>query len=420
MITRKITLQNYGITIGKSVMDDFWGYLAKVDVIFGILGGLAMLWGFLTLLGKRIGNTGKQPKNTNVHVKEDVTTGEKVRNFLLDSISKADEPIGYTLLATLVLIIIGMISVEKISIISITSTTFSATFIGLVIGTLVDTLANTKGGPIRIGVWVAVILGGIVAFLETFSGSILLPSAVGGIIGSILGVLSDKNEQSKLLHPDGTWETAEEIAIDAFKKRNDKYGWIIQKTQIDTSRQERGKLYLTVSIVEKKSSGLLSGERWWPIERYNLTIIRTGEILEMKSVAIPDQDKYKGYVDNPLGIFPESNRHQLSGDIALIEVKKPTTSSSDKGTLVKVEFVVENYGEKRKIYPQVEFTVAQLRQGGFKHQIIRSPTSWVQILEPLSRTPIVFETYIEPTSQVVTDSTHPVSVRLHKSPPKSI
>lgn len=396
-------------------MMDYWGFLGKIDVVFGVLGGFVMVWEVLSQLRKRIGESGKKSPKTDSTPKKMVTNSDKVRNFLLDAMSKASEPISYTLIGTIILILIGMISAEKISYLSVTVTMFSATFTGLLVGTIVDTLAKTSGAPIRSGVWVAVIIGFAVAAMQTFSGSVLLPSAVGGVIGSLWGLVREKDGQYKTLQPDGTWDTAKDIALITFKKRIDKYSWMLEKISIDSFSYDRGKGFLTVSIVIRKAAGSFAEPKWWPIERYSLTIIRSGEIIEMKPVPILEHEKYKNPLEDYLGTLSGQN-HRLSENVALIEVKKPIISSADKGVRIRIEFIVENYGPERKVYPQVEFTVAQLRHGKFENKLIRSPSSWVVLLEPFSRTPIAFETVVDPTTQVLTDALHPVQVRLSPSP----
>jgi|SRR3989344_5534606 len=393
-----------------------WEFLGRIDTIFGVLGGLLFLWEKLSKIPHRNGDNPKKEETS--------YSSRHIPSILLRAVDKASSPISYTLIITVIMtfVVIAFSNTQEARltyVLPIIITSFATIFAGLVSGTFIDFIANGAGTAIKGAVIVSVIVGYTAAIKESMNGSVAMLSLISGLIGGIIGLVYERSEQSRIIRPDGTWETAKSIALLRFKQRQEKYKWILEQINIESFEQEKGKAILTVSIVEKKQVGLFE-EKWWPIERYGLTIDRTGDILEMRSVPLRENEKYIGPLDqywhDELVNFPNSIKRNT---LIIKEVKEPVTKVTDKGLNVQVEFIVENQGGARKVYPYVEYDVAQIKFGKYETTTIRSPSTWEVDLQPRSITPIIFETLIDHGSIVLTKEPHVVKAKLYMKPIKT-
>jgi hypothetical protein len=144
-------------------------------------------------------------------------------------------------------------------------------------------------------VWIAVPFGFITVFsLDYQTGATaewgwttVSLALFGSILGAILGIVFEKQSASK--YAEGSWERAREAAIQTFKERIERYDWVLERLQIDSYEYGKGKGVLVLTIVQLRRGGL--SQIYWPIKRYLLTITRMGEIIEMKSIPIKDDEK---------------------------------------------------------------------------------------------------------------------------------
>jgi hypothetical protein len=288
-----------------------WFFLGRVDIVFGVLGGLVMVWGMVAQIRRRLTKT---RASASKHSSSPVTSSkvmqgeDSVSKLIVGSVDKARDPIGCSMIGTAILAGIALMAgtAEGAGVpvaLSIVALALSAVFLGLVVGVIVDALAQTTGTPVAWAVLVAVPFAGLTVIGLSAAGDTIgntlwvgptvLPSLAGAVIGSIIGLVREKEAKSQELHPDGTWERAEEIAIKTLKEKLDKYGWFREKTNIESLERDKGTTTLVVAIVEEKSSGGLDDSQWWPIERYRLRIDRTGDILTMRSIPLKEDEKYK-------------------------------------------------------------------------------------------------------------------------------
>jgi hypothetical protein len=102
--------------------------------------------------------------------------------------------------------------------------------------------------------------------------------------------------------------------------------------------------------------------------------------------------------------------------IVLKEIKKPITEVTHEGFKVRVEFIVENWGEATKIYPYVEYKVAEYKGGKYEERVVKSPTSWEVDLQAQSTTPIAFDAIFDATTMLLTKPPNKVKVKLYRKP----
>ncbi len=150
------------------------------------------------------------------------------------------------------------------------------------------------------------------------------------------------------------------------------------------------------------------------IARYQITIDRSGDVLAAKSLPVADDERYRPlHPSKPL--FSDHTNPPKEG-LILKEIKRPKKKTTSEGVTIRIEFIVENYGMARAIYPFVEYKIAELKNGKFVERIIRSPSDWMVILQASSITPIAFDASFSAETQVLTKGKDRVYVRIHKKP----
>lgn len=349
-------------------------------------------------------------------------------SLILESIDTASEPIGCVMIVTAILVVgsmflIGANSVNPLVIgLGIFALSFIGIVVGILIGTIIDYLSKTDGTPIQGAVYFAVPIAFLMAIvmdsgadatigqtLNELTATAFYGGIGGAFIGALLGAFSglgiEKSSESEAVYPEGSWERAREIAIETFKHRLSKYNWRFEHVQIDSFSRDKEKGTLKVTVVEQKQK-VFDNPRWWPIERYTLVIDRSGDILNMQSVPVKEEEKYKPMSFDQFGIEESIELENIT----------PVTQVTHEGLLMRIEFTVKNHGVATRRYPYVEYKIAENKEGTYKERIVKSPPSWVIDLDARSITPVSFDATFEATTILLTRPPNKIIVRLLRKP----
>lgn len=168
------------------------------------------------------------------------------------------------------------------------------------------------------------------------------------------------------------------------------------------------------------------------IARYQIIIDRSGDILNVKSLPVSENEKYRPLYSSQ-SRFSRFSRPYTFQDIpdfsnffqgttpskkglVLKEIKKPIKEVTAGGLLIKIEFTVENWGEATTIYPYIRYKVAELRNGKFVERIVISPEDWKVELKAFSSTPVAFHNTLPIGTQLLAKGKDSVYVRLYQKP----
>jgi hypothetical protein len=83
---------------------------------------------------------------------------------------------------------------------------------------------------------------------------------------------------------------------------------------------------------------------------------------------------------------------------------------------VRIEFVVENWGEAVRVYPHIEFKVAELKGNRFVEKVVHSQSSWVVDLGAFSSTLVPFEATFDAATVILTKPPNKIKVKLSREP----
>lgn len=164
------------------------------------------------------------------------------------------------------------------------------------------------------------------------------------------------------------------------------------------------------------------------IARYQITIDRSGDILSIKSFPVAENERYrplyspqsrfsKPFISSSVpdlsDFFQATNspKKQLG-----LKIKKPIKEVIAGGLLIKIEFMVENWGEATTIYPYIRYKVAELNYGKFEERIVLSPKDWKVELKAFSSTPVAFHSTFSIGTQLLAKGKDSVYVRLYQKP----
>lgn len=408
---------------------DIWVYLSRTDVIFGVLGGFGSIWSFVFALRQHLVKSTSTQSVKPRHLAS--SKAGVVSSLFLHAVSAAADPISLIMIISALLGLGTIIALEAdatLIIIAAAFIIFTAIFVGLCVGTTIDMLTNSSGLAIHDSVILAVGFA-FVAFLVSGTGNAsqwfsltFVAGIIGSLVGAVLGLARDRSEETSKLHPDGSWERASEIAIERFKKQNEKFGWFREKINTEKYRWGKGRGYLQIAVVEYKNSGLWGQAQWYPHERYKLTIDRTGDILEIEALPVSEDEKYK----NPLREYHKFQdadmnsmleflqRSEAKDEIYLESIKEPRAIITSSGLTVEIEFVVMNLGKAATIYPMIEIHVAELKSGSYVSRVVQK-TIKVD-LKSNSRMPISYLFSLDPTTQLISRSAKDVKVILQQKP----
>jgi hypothetical protein len=221
------------------------------------------------------------------------------------------------------------------------------------------------------------------------------------------------------------WMSAIKKAVKEFRRCRGEAVFFLSKERIKVEQVhiEKGRATLTLAVMPK-SSPLFYGSVSWMfnlmgifprmIGKYEVTIDRTGDILKIDSLPIEESGRYG---EPFLGRVAQDSKPRPKG-IFLKEVKKPITEVTHEGLKVRIEFVVENWGEATKIYPHVEYKVAEFRAGKYEGRVVQSPVSWEVDLQARSTTPIAFDAVFDAMTILLTKPPNKVKVKLYRKPRK--
>jgi len=148
------------------------------------------------------------------------------------------------------------------------------------------------------------------------------------------------------------------------------------------------------------------------LARYELLIDRTRDILRMKSLPIGENERYRSlFTSRSTTYIPHQEEK-----IVLKEIKKPIKQVTWEGLKIRIEFVVENWGKEKNIYPYVEYKVVDLKNGKHVERIVHSPLNWEVKLQAFSSTPIAFDSSFPADTHLLAKGEDKVKVRIKKSP----
>lgn len=406
------------LTLPLTVM---WFYFEPgFEPVIGFIGVIVTYYHWQPKEGSLEGNLPNETSTLQSKRKRDEDDG-----LILESIDTASEPIGCVMIVTAILVVGSMFLTRANSInplvigLGIFALSFTGTVIGIFIGTIINYLSKTDGTPVQVAVYLAVPIAFLMAIvmdsganatIEQTLTELTVTAFYGGIggafIGALLGAFTglgiEKSSETETVYPEGSWERAREIAIETFKHRLSKYNWHFEQVQIDSFNRDKGKGTLEVTVVEQKQR-VFDSTRWWPIERYTLVIDRSGDILNMQSVPVKEEEKYKPMSFDQFGL----------GKGIELETFAPVTQITHEGLLVRIEFTVKNHGVATRGYPHVEYKIAENKGGTYKERIVKSPPSWVIDLDARSITPVSFDAKFEATTILLPNT---VIVRLLRTP----
>lgn len=222
------------------------------------------------------------------------------------------------------------------------------------------------------------------------------------------------------------WMSAIKKAVKEFQRWRGEAVLFLSKERVKVEQVhiEKGRATLTLAVMPK-SSPLFDGSISWMfnlygifprmIGKYEVTIDRTGDILKIESLPIEESGKYG---EPLLGRDAQDYKPRHKKGIFLKEVKKPTTKVTYEGLKVRIEFIIENWGEAAKIYPHIEYKVAELRGGKYEERVVQSPASWEVDLQAWSTTPVAFDAVFDATTVLLTKPPNKVKVKLYRKPTK--
>jgi hypothetical protein len=128
--------------------EEFWKHIGRVDNIFGILGGITMIWGMIAQMRRKGGKNESKPTKTN-------TNNKIPAGIIENSIEHAKEPISCAMIVATVflflIVIIALLREESPLFYGFTflSNLLSSIFFGLIIGTLINFLFGASGTPVK-------------------------------------------------------------------------------------------------------------------------------------------------------------------------------------------------------------------------------------------------------------------------------
>ncbi len=123
-------------------------------------------------------------------------------------------------------------------------------------------------------------------------------TVVGGVIVGIIVLYVEYNyfqprrrqiHEQPVLPQSRTWDNATENALRNFKRKLNKFVWVYEKANVTNISVSKGQATLDVIITTTRHS--INDPK--PIERYLLKIDRTGDILEMTPISLPEQKESK-------------------------------------------------------------------------------------------------------------------------------
>jgi hypothetical protein len=253
----------------------------------------------------------------------------------------------------------------------------------------------------------------------------ITPLAIGVILllaeYFVVQPLQDARDSSALRSDeniDSTWSKAIKSAILKFKHYQSSSSMLSnERVKIEEVEIRHNVAKLVITVTPRASLLLLLGRIYssmnlggWSIPtktKYRMTVDSSGDIQEIRFL---EETVIRDAKNSGRAPLPTS--HPQDG-IVLKEVQEPKIQVSLNKLEVTIRFIVENWGEPRRIHPKVQYKVAQLINGEFRERLVTSPDDWIVQLEPNSINPLSFVMEFGETNIVVlTKSPNKVSVKL--------
>ncbi len=271
----------------------------------------------------------------------------------------------------------------------------------------------------------------------------LLLSVLANILSTLIeyGIIKPKFETmwSPLLSQSGNrdWATAVKSSIQKLKSTQG--GHVLpfgEHYRVEDVHIEKGKGTITLVVLPKSAlvfafaslsfliDTLNIDEFPHVIARYQIIIDRSGDILDVKSFPVPENERYRPlYSHQPrfsrfpkFPDFPEFSQGTTSPkkELVLKEIKKPIKEVSSGWLNIRIEFIVENWGAAKSIYPYIEYKVAELKNGKFEERVFHTPSDWKVDLKALSSTPVSYTNPFPVGTQLLAKGRNSVYVRLYQ------
>lgn len=276
----------------------------------------------------------------------------------------------------------------------------------------------------------------------------LLLSVLANILSTLIeyGVIKPRFETAwnPLLSQSGNrdWSTAVKTSIQRLQSTQG--GHVLpfgEHYRVEDVHIEKGKGTITLVVLPKSAlvfafaslsfliDALNIDEFPHIIARYQIIIDRSGDILNIKSIPVSENESYRPLY-SPRSRFSRPYTHSNIPDLSsffqganspkkglvLKEIKKPIKEVIAGGLLIKIEFTVENWGEATTIYPYIRYKVAEYKNGKFVERIVLSPQDWKVELKAFSSRPVAFHNTLPIGTQLLAKGKDSVYVRLYQKP----
>lgn len=171
--------------------ESYWTFLGKIDVIFGVLGGLVMIWGAFQ---HYFGSHSSQSKNSNGKLGNQHLKSQSFQ----EAFESAYTPIKYIVAVTTLLVLFNLPNTDGgvSRTIAIVMASFIATLSGLLLGIISARLLRDQRkvlvqGAVTVASVFALFATGFdpladALSVNTWTGPILVTSLIGGILGTAL------------------------------------------------------------------------------------------------------------------------------------------------------------------------------------------------------------------------------------------
>jgi len=235
----------------------------------------------------------------------------------------------------------------------------------------------------------------------------LLLAILANVLSTLIeyGIVKPKFEMAwnPLLAQSGTrdWSTAVKKSIQ--KLRSTQGGHVLpfgEHYRVEDVHIEKGKGTVSLVVLPKTAlvyaftglsflvDALKVDEFPHVIARYQIIIDRSGDILNIKSIPVAENEKYRPLYSTQSriprfarprtsstipGVFSASQDGTIiQSGLILKEIKKPIKTVTSDGLIIEIEFTVENWGEATTVYPYVRYKIAEYKNGKFEERIVIS------------------------------------------------
>lgn len=280
-------------------------------------------------------------------------------------------------------------------------------------------------------------------------GSLLL-SVLANILSTLIeyGIIKPKFETTwnPLLAQPGNrdWSTAVKRSIQRFQSTQGSHMLPFgEHYRVEDVHIEKGKGTITLVVLPKTALVFAFTSLSFLIDtlnvdefphimaRYQIIIDRTGDILNMKSIPVSENERYRplysprSRLSRFASPFKSSNFPDFNNFFQKttppkkrfeLKINKPIKEIVAGNLLLRFGFTVENWGEATTIYPYIRYKIAELQNGKFIEKIVLSPEDWKVELKAYSSTPIEFRDTLPIGTQLLAKGKDSVYVRIYQKP----